>query len=95
MSCGAKVFSSTAALLEDVFLAFEIIEDVGFVRALAEHGGDVFDGEFHLAQAHESLHEYKFWPPVARVDNVFGDRNPGLLPRRENGTDPGEAGDKN
>jgi glycine cleavage system P protein (glycine dehydrogenase) len=22
------------------------------------------------------LHEYKFWPPVARVDNVFGDRNP-------------------
>jgi glycine cleavage system P protein (glycine dehydrogenase) len=24
----------------------------------------------------KSLHEYKFWPPVARVDNVFGDRNP-------------------
>ncbi len=23
-----------------------------------------------------SLHDYKFWPPVARVDNVFGDRNP-------------------
>ncbi len=22
------------------------------------------------------LHEYKFWPHVARVDNVFGDRNP-------------------
>jgi glycine dehydrogenase len=20
--------------------------------------------------------DYKFWPPVARVDNVFGDRNP-------------------
>jgi glycine dehydrogenase len=24
----------------------------------------------------KSLLEYKFWPPVARVDNVFGDRNP-------------------
>jgi len=23
-----------------------------------------------------SLHEYKFWPFVSRVDNVFGDRNP-------------------
>ena len=23
-----------------------------------------------------SLAEFKFWPPVARVDNVFGDRNP-------------------
>ena len=24
----------------------------------------------------QSLHEYKFWPHVGRVDNVFGDRNP-------------------
>ena len=24
----------------------------------------------------KSLHDYKFWPPVARVDNVYGDRNP-------------------
>lgn len=24
----------------------------------------------------KSLHDYKFWPPVARVDNLFGDRNP-------------------
>jgi glycine dehydrogenase len=24
----------------------------------------------------KSLHEYKFWPFVSRVDNVFGDRNP-------------------
>jgi glycine dehydrogenase len=24
----------------------------------------------------KSLHEYKFWPHVSRVDNVFGDRNP-------------------
>jgi glycine dehydrogenase len=24
----------------------------------------------------KSLHDYKFWPPVGRVDNVFGDRNP-------------------
>ncbi|HTL73516.1 MAG TPA: aminomethyl-transferring glycine dehydrogenase [bacterium] len=24
----------------------------------------------------KSLHDYKFWPHVARVDNVFGDRNP-------------------
>jgi glycine dehydrogenase len=23
-----------------------------------------------------SLHDWKFWPPVARVDNVFGDRHP-------------------
>jgi len=24
----------------------------------------------------KSLHEFKFWPHVARVDNVYGDRNP-------------------
>ncbi len=24
----------------------------------------------------KNLRDYKFWPPVARVDNVFGDRNP-------------------
>jgi glycine dehydrogenase len=24
----------------------------------------------------KSLHDYKFWPHVSRVDNVFGDRNP-------------------
>jgi glycine dehydrogenase len=24
----------------------------------------------------KSLHEFKFWPHVSRVDNVFGDRNP-------------------
>jgi glycine dehydrogenase len=24
----------------------------------------------------KSLHDYKFWPCVSRVDNVFGDRNP-------------------
>jgi len=24
----------------------------------------------------KGLHDYKYWPPVARVDNVFGDRNP-------------------
>ncbi len=24
----------------------------------------------------QSLHDYKFWPHVCRVDNVFGDRNP-------------------
>jgi glycine dehydrogenase len=24
----------------------------------------------------KSLREYKFWPAVGRVDNVFGDRNP-------------------
>ena len=22
-----------------------------------------------------SLRDYKFWPPVSRIDNVFGDRN--------------------
>ena len=21
------------------------------------------------------LHDYKFWPPVSRIDNVYGDRN--------------------
>ena len=24
----------------------------------------------------KSLHDYKFWPHVSRVDNVYGDRNP-------------------
>ena len=24
----------------------------------------------------KDLHDYKFWPHVSRVDNVFGDRNP-------------------
>jgi glycine dehydrogenase len=24
----------------------------------------------------KSLHDYKFWRHVGRVDNVFGDRNP-------------------
>jgi glycine dehydrogenase len=28
------------------------------------------------AWAAKSLREYKFWPPVSRIDNVFGDRNP-------------------
>jgi glycine dehydrogenase len=23
----------------------------------------------------KSLHENKYWPPVGRVDNVYGDRN--------------------
>ena len=23
-----------------------------------------------------NLREHKFWPPVSRIDNVFGDRNP-------------------
>ena len=27
------------------------------------------------------LRDYKFWPPVGRIDNVFGDRNPLLLRR--------------
>ena len=22
------------------------------------------------------LHDHKFWPPVTRIDNVYGDRNP-------------------
>ena len=22
------------------------------------------------------LRDHKFWPPVSRIDNVFGDRNP-------------------
>jgi len=24
----------------------------------------------------KGLRQWKFWPPVSRVDNVFGDRNP-------------------
>ncbi len=24
----------------------------------------------------QRLHDYKFWPHVGRVDNVFSDRNP-------------------
>jgi hypothetical protein len=31
---------------------------------------------FTAAFPAKSLHDYKFWPHVARVDNVFGDRNP-------------------
>ena len=31
---------------------------------------------FTAAFPAKSLHDYKFWPHVGRVDNVFGDRNP-------------------
>ena len=37
----------------------------------------------------KSLHDYKFWPHVSRVDNVFGDRNPVCsCVGMENYTDP-------
>jgi hypothetical protein len=29
-----------------------------------------------LCKSAKSLHDYKFWPHVTLVDNVFGDRNP-------------------
>jgi glycine dehydrogenase len=30
----------------------------------------------HAAYPDKSLRQHKFWPPVSRIDNVFGDRNP-------------------
>jgi glycine dehydrogenase len=39
---------------------------------------DVWDRPYSRQQAAfpvKSLLEYKYWPPVARIDNVFGDRN--------------------
>ncbi|HTI69102.1 MAG TPA: aminomethyl-transferring glycine dehydrogenase [Candidatus Limnocylindria bacterium] len=40
--------------------------------------GDKWDRPYSREQAAfpvDSLREYKFWPAVARIDNVFGDRN--------------------
>ena len=39
---------------------------------------DSWDNEYERAQAAypvESLYQNKYWPPVGRVDNVYGDRN--------------------
>ena len=48
----------------------------------APHTADQIAGEWNRPYSREqaafpvkSLVDYKFWPPVARVDNVFGDRN--------------------
>ncbi|NBV23339.1 MAG: glycine dehydrogenase (aminomethyl-transferring) [Proteobacteria bacterium] len=48
----------------------------------APHTADQIAGEWQRPYSREqaafpvkSLVDYKFWPPVARVDNVFGDRN--------------------
>jgi len=48
----------------------------------APHTADQIAGEWQRPYTREqaafpvkSLVDYKFWPPVARVDNVFGDRN--------------------
>jgi glycine dehydrogenase len=48
----------------------------------APHTADQIAGEWNRPYTREqaafpvkSLVDYKFWPPVARVDNVFGDRN--------------------
>jgi glycine dehydrogenase len=40
--------------------------------------GDDWNRPYTRAQAAspvKSLRDAKYWPPVARVDNVFGDRN--------------------
>ena len=49
----------------------------------APHTADQIAGDWNRPYAREqaafpakSLHDYKFWPHVSRVDNVFGDRNP-------------------
>jgi len=48
----------------------------------APHTADQIAGDWTRPYTREqaafpvkSLVDYKFWPPVARVDNVFGDRN--------------------
>ncbi|NBU26012.1 MAG: carboxyltransferase domain-containing protein, partial [Gammaproteobacteria bacterium] len=48
----------------------------------APHTADQIAGDWMRPYTREqaafpvkSLVDYKFWPPVARVDNVFGDRN--------------------
>ena len=48
----------------------------------APHTADQIAGDWQRPYTREqaafpvkSLVDYKFWPPVARVDNVFGDRN--------------------
>lgn len=49
----------------------------------APHTADMLAGEWNRAYSREqaafpvpTLREFKFWPAVARVDNVYGDRNP-------------------
>jgi glycine dehydrogenase len=40
-----------------------------------EKGAEVY-ARLAAAFPTKSLHDYKFWPHLGRVDNVFGDRNP-------------------
>ena len=39
---------------------------------------DTWDNDYNRSKAAypiETLYENKYWPPVGRVDNVYGDRN--------------------
>ena len=67
--------------------SFELDRDppfLGTVRDELDHTADQIAsdnwnrpyGREQAAFPAKSLHDYKFWPHVSRVDNVFGDRNP-------------------
>ncbi|HXF10131.1 MAG TPA: aminomethyl-transferring glycine dehydrogenase, partial [Desulfuromonadaceae bacterium] len=43
---------------------------------IASNNWDRPYGREQAAFPAKDLHEYKFWPHVSRIDNVFGDRNP-------------------
>jgi glycine dehydrogenase len=50
----------------------------GAPHTAAEVGSDVWDRAYGREMAgwpDERLRAYKYWPPVSRIDDAFGDRN--------------------
>ena len=58
-------------------------DDLNDIHALSEKVDEAlidsnWDREYERSKAAypvDSLYENKYWPPVGRVDNVYGDRN--------------------
>ena len=49
-----------------------------FSKWFEEYTADQWDRPYTREQAAwpvKTLHDWKFWPPVSRIDNVYGDRN--------------------
>jgi NAD(P)-dependent dehydrogenase (short-subunit alcohol dehydrogenase family) len=50
------------------------LADIALVRNLAAEWGHAYDRQV-AAYPVQDLYLNKFWAPVSRIDNVFGDRN--------------------